>query len=279
MATPGATGAAPMVIDQILEPNVCAKALLPPQRAVFLDTDSAAENHDVKFPTGAVSPLEFHPGITIEEGMPGSTSRNPDQINIQSLGIGKIMFAADQIIVPGDRIIADSDGRGIKRTPFSSSGPCLGFAFQRRNVVDPKPGEVFLLPHFIEVVMPITGGSDGAAIGAATKYLAAPGVAVAAAELPLFVCDAPGKLRNLRCSLKTAPGGADTVIFAVLKSSDNGASWTATTLTCTITGAAKAASDKLEAHAVDVAAGDLIAIRAISSAGTAAGPAATVSFT
>lgn len=115
------------------------------------------------------------------------------------------------------------------------------------------------------------GGSGASAdtLGAATKYLPRSGN-VAAAQVSVGVATRAGILRNLRVGLNVAPGGADTVIFTAQKSSDQGATWTDTTLTATITGSAKSASDTT--HAPAVAAGDWVAVKMVSSAGTAAGP-------
>ena len=107
-------------------------------------------------------------------------------------------------------------------------------------------------------------------IGAATRYMTTAGGAVSATEVAIGIVTKTGILRNLRASLGTAPGGADTVVFTVRKSSDNGATWGATTLTCTISAANKSASDVANFPAV--AAGDLLSVEMVSSAGTAATP-------
>lgn len=121
-------------------------------------------------------------------------------------------------------------------------------------------------------MLAIGGSGLGAdTIGAATEYAPRSGN-VASAQVPLGVATRAGIIRNLRASLSVAPGGADTVVFTVQKSSDQGATWTDTTVTCTITGAAKSAADTT--HAPAVAAGDLLAVKMVSSAGTAAGPVA-----
>jgi hypothetical protein len=119
----------------------------------------------------------------------------------------------------------------------------------------------------------VAGGSGASAdtIGAATKYLPRSGN-VAAAQVPLGIATRAGILRSLRAGLNVAPGGADTVVFTVQKSSDQGATWTDTTLTCTISAAAKSNSDLTNRPAV--AAGDWLAVKMVSSAGTAAGPVA-----
>lgn len=75
---------------------------------------------------------------------------------------------------------------------------------------------------------------------------------------PLFVVPAAGVIRNLFVKGKTAGGAGKTITFTVHKSSDGGTTWTATTLTCALTGTNTTASDTT--HAPAVAAGDLLEI-------------------
>lgn len=107
-------------------------------------------------------------------------------------------------------------------------------------------------------------------IGAATKYMSRGAAAVAASAVVIGTVTRAGVLRRLYANLLTAPGGSDTVAFTIQKSSDNGGTWSDTTLTCTITGSAKGNSDTT--HTPSVAAGDLLAVKMVSSAGTAADP-------
>lgn len=75
---------------------------------------------------------------------------------------------------------------------------------------------------------------------------------------PLFVAPAAGKIRNLYAKGKTAPGSGKTVTFTVHKSSDGGATYSATALTCGVVGTATEGADNT--HVVDVAKGDLLQI-------------------
>lgn len=118
--------------------------------------------------------------------------------------------------------------------------------------------------------LPVFANATGA-IGAATRFPTTAGGPGSALEVAVGLVTRTGILRNLYASLVTAPGGTDTVAFTVRKSSDNGATWSSTTLTCTITGTAKGASDTT--HAPAVTAGDLLSVQMVSSAGTAATPA------
>jgi hypothetical protein len=78
-----------------------------------------------------------------------------------------------------------------------------------------------------------------------------------------LVAPRAGTARNLRCYLGTAPGGADTVVVTGRKNAAD------QTPTMTYTGAESGLkSDTSNTFAV--AAGDRIAIKGVSSAGTAA---------
>jgi len=118
----------------------------------------------------------------------------------------------------------------------------------------------------------VTGaGTD--AIAAGTKYLANPGEVHAAAAVKLFLASAACTAQNLYASMETAPAGTDTSIFTVVQSVDNGATWTDTTLTVTITGTAKAGSDAT--HKVAVAAGTLLGVKEVTTGSVGAKCTAT----
>lgn len=107
----------------------------------------------------------------------------------------------------------------------------------------------------------VTGGGTGA-IGAATKYLTAPGQAPSATEYPLAVVTRATTSANLYCYIGTAPGGSDTVAVTVRENASDQA------LTCTITGAGTTCSDA--SNSFTSVAGDRLSIKAVSSAGSAA---------
>ena len=113
----------------------------------------------------------------------------------------------------------------------------------------------------------ITGGGTGA-LGAATVYLTAPGVAPSGTERQLGKATRAGTVRNLYCDVGTAPGEADTVVFT-----ERGAG-SDTAAACTITGAGTTCSNTSDTPAAT--AGQRLSIKAVSSAGTAAD--ATCSF-
>lgn len=117
--------------------------------------------------------------------------------------------------------------------------------------------------------------NTGAFGAATTAYLPGPGDAGAGltnAQRILYIVTRSGTLGKLNASIKTAPAGADTVILTVQKSTDRGASWSDTSLTCTITGASTNCQDNIDAPSTTAL--DWLAIKLVSSANTAAGPIA-----
>lgn len=115
------------------------------------------------------------------------------------------------------------------------------------------------------VILDTIHGAIAGGLGAATVYLGGIGVAASSTEYPLRIVRRAGTVRNLYCYLSTAPGGSDTVDFTVRK---NGSDQSAT---CQIAAAATTCNDT--SHTFSVVAGDRISIKAVSSAGTAAGAA------
>lgn len=122
-------------------------------------------------------------------------------------------------------------------------------------------------------VATVITGAGVDAISATTKYLANPGENHAAAQIKLYLATRAVTIQNLYCSMETAPASSDTSIFTVQTSTDNGANWVDTTLTVTITGAAKSGSDTT--HRVSVAAGTLLAIKEVATGSTGAKCVAT----
>lgn len=110
-------------------------------------------------------------------------------------------------------------------------------------------------------------GAIAGALGAATVYLGGIGVSAGSTEYPLSIVRRPGTVRTLYCYLATAPGGSDTAVFTVRKNASDQA------LTCTITGSAQTCNDT--SNTFTVVAGDRLSVKAVSSAGTAAGAACT----
>ena len=112
---------------------------------------------------------------------------------------------------------------------------------------------------------------QGAGVDAAngTKYLSTPGQNHAAAQIKLFgpapfACT----IGYLAASCETAPGGSDTGVFTVQKSTDKGANWTDTALTATVPAAGTTVYDTT--HFVSIAQGDMLAIKEVQSGATGA---------
>ena len=107
----------------------------------------------------------------------------------------------------------------------------------------------------------VSSGASGV-LGAATLYLRAPGLAAyGTTETELLVAPRAGTIRNLRCHLGVAPGGADTVINTVRVNAVDSIT------TCTISAANTTCADTTNTAAV--AAGNRLSVMSVSSAGTA----------
>lgn len=79
----------------------------------------------------------------------------------------------------------------------------------------------------------------------ATRYFGMPGSALdSSTKITLgIIPSAIATARGMDCGVGTAPGGTDTVTFTLIYSGDQGATWTDSTLTCTLTGTNKECSD------------------------------------
>lgn len=214
-------------------------------------------------------------GVQIDEGaLPNGTANygqdtdHPaDLLAAQFGGIAWGLGAASTSVTLGDQVWANASGLLITRTPYSFSGWIVGEADETRSFgSNPEFFGVLARPQYIETMRGVRGFI--ATLGAVTKYLTF-STTYAAAEVPLYVAGFTGeKIRNLRIKLGTAPGGSDTVAVTVEKSSDGGGTWSDTALTCTATGAATTAADLT--HAVTLTAYDVLAVKFVSSAATAA---------
>lgn len=218
-------------------------------------------------------------GIQIDEGaLPdgsanyGQDSSHPaEMVNAQKEGIAWGLVPANTTVTMGDQAWANASAQIIKRTPFSFSGFILGqFDESATTGSAAELHSVEMFPQYIEVVRPVYAVATDATVGAATKYMAGVGVALSGSEVPVALVQYTGqKARNLWVSTGTAAGNGETLAVTVIKSSDNGGTWSATTLTVTLTGTAgglKFASELSLASAA-LAAGDLVGIKLVSSAG------------
>jgi hypothetical protein len=232
-------------------------------------------------PSGTAPWLQTFYGLMQARGtIGGSGAAAGEAVAMKRHGLARIKLAISTVMTRGAQLIADATTLGTvkPRTPYSFSAKVIGWAEEAlSSSAAVQMLEAFVHPIDVEVVRPVTAGSSST-LTAATKYLAPGYVAVASAAVPLYVARFTGEtIRNLGASLATAPAGTDTAIFTVQKSSDNGATWADTALTCTITGTAKAAADLT--HSAVLAAGDLLALKVVSSATTAAIPFASFDIT
>lgn len=207
-----------------------------------------------------------------------------DPLTIQRFGKGVGLLATSQTITRGDALgVVASTGGKLGTFKPGQGMKFVGFAAQSVTTSGTsKYIEVDLNcnPRSSSVIG--VSGFASTAIGAATKYLSAPGTTTASASaVPLFVVPpGGGYVRNLVASATTAPGGTDTGAYSVyINPYASGAygGFAISALTCTITGTAVTAHDIT--HAVAVNEGDLLAIGVVSSAGTLAGQYATFQFT
>ena len=245
------------------------------------DAPTSAGDAQAKLPTGTTPHLLAPAGINGTSGtVGGSGTTATDPIEMTRQGLTRVVVTAGDSVTRGQDGEADADtlGNVQGRTAYSRSGYSLGtFEESYSGSATSDQVEFYANPRLVELVRQVTGGTTST-FGANTRYLTPPGAALSSSQVALYIARFAGEtIRNLWANLATAPGGTDTVVFTVMKSSDNGATWSDTTLTCTITGTAKSASDLT--HAVTLAAGDLLCIKAVSNATTAAVATATFDVT
>jgi hypothetical protein len=225
-------------------------------------------------------------GIQLDEGqLPdgaanyGVDASHPaEMVSAAKKGLIRGLAAGSTTVTAGDQLWSNASGLLITRVPYSFSGFILGQADETATVgTAPQFVDIEMLPQYQEIVRQVTVSQPlkTTTIGAATVYGATTGTAFGTAAIQLYRARFAGEtIRNLSASLGIAPGGSDTVAVTVQKSSDNGNTWADTALTCTVSAALFSATDLT--HSAVLAAGDILAIKLVSSAGTAAG--ACVSF-
>lgn len=202
-----------------------------------------------------------------------------DPLTIQRFGQGIGLLAPNQTITRGQKlgVVAGTGGQLGAFIPGQGMR-FIGYAAQSKTTgATALYLEVDLGANPRDSHAMAVSGFAATTFQNATKFLSAPGTgAAAAAQVELMVVpQGGGVIANLQASDGTAPGGTDSDIYTVQKSSDNGGTWADTTLTATITGAAKSAQDI--AHTPAVAAGDILAIKVVASA-TSLGAGRRASF-
>lgn len=182
-----------------------------------------------------------------------------------------IVAGSSGAIAVGDLLIPTGAVGAVIPRPIGSVIPAVAKALQ---AVANSSSEQYI---FAEILTPggggvgnrITGYGSDAPVNA--KFLNAHYTTIANAAVPLFVCPAAGRIRDLFVKIKTAGGAGKTVTYTVQKSTNGGTSFADTTLTCGVVGTATTGSDTT--HQPTVAAGDLLAIAITTAdAGTADGP-------
>jgi len=241
---------------------------------------AATGDRQVALPTGTAPWLTPPFGINRSAGYVGGTgTTSGETLDLTRQGISTVLLKNGTAATRGGKMIASATlGYVQPYTDYSFSAWILG-TFEEALTASSTSDQVtaYVQPYFQAIVRPVTAGTTST-FGANTRFLGAVGSTIASAQVPLYVARFAGEtIRNLAATLVTAPGGTDTVVFTVQKSSDNGATWADTALTCTITGVAKSASDLTDA--VVLAAGDILAIKTVSSATTAAQATATFDVT
>lgn len=177
-------------------------------------------------------------------------------------GTGAVSLNGDVTIAAGKNLVtttgAVSLGAGAISTTYATMVTNLN-----SDKVDGKHSADFASPAYINF------GVSGA-LGAATVY---PHLGVEAADTTedgFFIAPTNGTLTKMYTKVVTAPGGADTVVYTVrIGGVDK-------TITCTTTGAGTTSNDT--AHTEAVSAGELVSVKAVSSAATAADASITLEF-
>lgn len=198
--------------------------------------------------------------LTIATGKNLAVGSNTLTLSDQ-LAASKLLIASQAL---GDLLIANTS-TSWARLGIGSTGQVLTVASGTAAWVTPTA-----------VIGTISGGSIGTGTfsTAASRYLDAPTATdVSTTPHAIGIITRTGTIGHLTIAIKTAPGGADTVIVTVQKSSDQAATWGDLTpsVTCTITGAAKTCTDTSNLGAVALY--DWITIKIVASAtSVAAGP-------
>lgn len=174
-----------------------------------------------------------------------------------------IAAASSGAIAVGDYLIPTGAVGAVIPRPAGSNIPPVGRALQ---AVADNASERYV---FAEVLTPGIGTTGHRVSGfgnnapANNDYVNVHVANHTATATPLFVAPAAGIIRNLYVKLKTAGGAGKTLTYTVRKSSDGGATWADTALTCAVTGTATEGADNT--NKVAVAKGDLLGIRVTSA--------------
>lgn len=174
-----------------------------------------------------------------------------------------ILAANSGAVIPGDYLIPTGVVGAVIPRPAGSNIPPVGRALQ---AVADSASERYV---FAEILTPGIGTTGQRVSGFGNNAPANNNYVIGyfgnhtATATPLFVAPAAGIIRNLYVKLKTAGGAGKTLTYTVRKSSDGGATFADTALTCDVTGTATEGADNT--NKVAVSKGDLLAIRITSA--------------
>lgn len=188
-----------------------------------------------------------------------------------------VWAAPSTTFAEGTKVIADGTNDRVKPMPAGSTAQVLGIVKEGKTTgADPELIQIELLaPGCFEGAQTISAFGTDAMVN--NRWLVSGYSTIAAAASGLFVVPQDGIIKNLTGKLKVAAGGGKTITLTVFKSSDGGATFTATTLTVAVVDPATLASENTIRAAVSK--GDILAIKITTAdAGAAEGMSASFQY-
>ncbi len=237
-------------------------------------------NPQAILPTGTAPwRQKFAGACQMQDFVGGTGTAAGESITLKLQGAGILVLDANQSCTVGDELIASAGTLGTvkSRTGFSGSCYVVGIAQETlSSSTSTQRVEAYINPMKVEnrASVSVSQPLKTTTIGALTAYGSGLGLAFSAAAVGLYVARFAGEtIANLGIQAAAAPGGADTVIATIYTSTDDGNTWAARATTCTMTGAAKSASDLANQYVL--AAGEIVALQFVSSGALAAGVSAS----
>lgn len=157
----------------------------------------------------------------------------------------------------------DNSTGGTANTFWARPNGSTGAASYRAIVAADIPGSSLTSVYAAQWLAHASGGLTAGG----TKYLqTSDSAGEAASQKEIYLAALPSasaQVLAFGCVLKTAPGSGESVVFTVQKSTDQGASFSDTTATCTISGTSKTCADTTN-HPT-TAQFDLLAVKIVNS--------------
>lgn len=210
--------------------------------------------------------------LTPEPLASGAIAAGEEVTVVRAPGLISVFFAPSTTFADGDLLI-DNGSDQVIPLPQGSTSPAIGVCTVTKTTGSSEElGQMEL----------IGAGGLGSRVGAQVSafgvnaptdgyYLVRTFGNHNNGAVGLEVANAAGRIKNLFVKLNTAGGAGKTLTWTVMKSSDGGATWTATALTLSITGTATSGKTAAGLSAA-VAQGDILGIRVNSvDVGTAVG--------